>query len=68
MTLNEELLDSCGGRIYLLYRSPVKRFNLLVMRTNQQKKVDNFQRNAQGGHLFSPFGMRLISVAEKLTS
>ena len=27
-----------------------KRFNLLLMRTSQWKKVDNFQRNARGGH------------------
>ena len=29
----------------------MKRFNLLVKRTSQEEKVDNFQRNAQGGHL-----------------
>ena len=29
----------------------MQRFNLLPMRTSQLKKVDNFQRNAHGGHL-----------------
>ena len=49
MTLNEQLLgqifDACRGHIYLVYISPMKRFNFLVMRTNLQKKVGNFQRN-----------------------
>ena len=29
----------------------MKRFNLLLIRTSQYKVVDNFQRNACGGHL-----------------
>ena len=33
------------------YVSPMKRFNLLLMRNNQYIKVDNFQRNAHGRHL-----------------
>ena len=44
-------LHACIGQIYLLYISSLKRFNLLVMRTSQWKKIDNFQRNAQGAHL-----------------
>ena len=35
----------------MLYISPMKRFNLLPTSISQQKKVDNFQRNARGGHL-----------------
>ena len=35
----------------MLYISPVNRLNLLLLRTSQQKKVDNFQRNARSGHL-----------------
>ena len=29
----------------------MKTFNLLPMRNSQKKNVDNFQRNARGGHL-----------------
>ena len=47
--------------VYLLYISPMKRFNLLPTRNSQLKNVDNFQRNAI---LF--FRMRLILVPEKL--
>ena len=43
-------LHACIGYVYLLNISPMKRFNLLLMRTSQWKKVDNFQRNAEGGH------------------
>ena len=60
-------LHACRGLIYLLYISGMKRFNLTVMRTSQKKKVDNFQKNAQGSHLVF-FRMRLITVAVKLTS
>ena len=35
----------------MLYISPMKRFNLLPMRTSQQKKVYNFQRNGRSGNL-----------------
>ena len=35
----------------MLYISPMKRFNLLPMRNSQLKNVQNFQRNAHGGHL-----------------
>ena len=35
----------------MLYISPMKRFNFVLMRTSQYKKVDNFQRNARGSHL-----------------
>ena len=46
-------LYACRGHIYiyLLYISPTKRYNCLVMRTIQLKKVNNFQRNAQGSLL-----------------
>ena len=36
-----------------IYISPMKRFNLLHMGNSRSKKVDNFQRNAHGGHLVS---------------
>ena len=35
--------------IYICYT--MKTFNLLLMRNSQLKNVDNFQRNARGGHL-----------------
>ena len=50
----------------MLYISPMKRFNLLPMRTSQLKKEDNFQRNARGGHLV--FQNKVKFIPEKLTS
>ena len=44
-------LQGCRGYVYLLYISSMKTFNILLMRTSQKKKVDNFQRNARGSHL-----------------
>ena len=44
-------LEACREHVYLSYISPINRFNLLLMRTSQYKKADNFLRNAQGGHL-----------------
>ena len=43
-------LQSFRGHVYLLYISPMKRFNILLMRTSQKKKINNFQRNAHDGH------------------
>ena len=37
--------------ICILYTSLLKRFKLPVMRASQQSMVDNFHRNAQGGHV-----------------
>ena len=44
-------LQGCKRHVYLSYISPTKRFNLLPMRTSQYNMVDNFHKNACGGHI-----------------
>ena len=43
-------LQGCRD-VYLLHISPMKIFNIVLMRTSKQKNVDNLQRNAHSSHL-----------------
>ena len=48
---SQDCVQGCRGHVYLLYISPMMRFNLLPKRNSQYKNADYFQRNARGGHL-----------------
>ena len=55
MTLNEELqvkcLQGCRGHVYLLYVSPIKRFQPSTDEIQPVEKGRQFQRNACDSHL-----------------